>query len=258
MLMLIWEPVIFFFTFWFIIDYIEDVFTIKFFSITKYFLTYLPAVLVGFYIALNPITEVDHLKMATFLKDNFNEDCYMSCALLLNKSTIYQQFSSNFPLYSFEVFFRYSLIIIIGFGPLVTLFINSKIKNLDKKIIALLILPPIMILFLMMSDWGRIVNIFYTFSIISFLYLYRKKFLIISDKLHNNILTKLLDKKKIYIIFFIIFSFGWNPKTSLVGDVGTNPLWKIPYNASKKIFGFNSFRIFQDNKIIQWHRKYIE
>ena len=257
-LMLIWEPVIFFFTFWFIIDYIEDVFTIKFFSIIKYFLTYLPAVFLGFYIALNPITEADHLKMATFLKDNFNENCYMSCALLLNKSTIYQQFSSNFPLYSFEVFFRYSLIIIIGFGPLITLFINSQIKNLNKKIITLLILPPIMILFLMMSDWGRIVNIFYTFSIISFIYLYRKKFLIISDKLQNNILTKVLNKKKIYIIFFIIFSFGWNPKTSLVGDVGTNPLWKIPYNASKKIFGFQSFRIFQNNTIIQWHRKYIE
>ena len=115
-----------------------------------------------------------------------------------------------------------------------------------------------MILFLMMSDWGRIVNIFYTFSIISFIYLYRKKFLIISDKIQNNILAKLLNKKKIYIIFFIIFSFGWNPKTSLVGDVGTNPLWKIPYNASKKIFGFKSFRIFQNNTIIQWHRKYIE
>ena len=257
-LMLIWEPVIFFFTFWLIIDYIEDVFTIKFFSITKYFLTYLPAVFMGLYIALNPITEADHFKMATFLKDNFNEDCYMSCALLLNKSTIYQQFSSNFPLYSFEVFFRYSLIVIIGFGPLIILFINSQIKNLDKKIIILLILPPIMILFLMMSDWGRIVNIFYTFSIISFLYLYRKKFLIISDKLQINILAKLLNKKKIYIIFFIIFSFGWNPKTSLVGDVGTNPLWKIPYNASKKIFGFKSFRIFQNNTIIQWHRKYIE
>ena len=257
-LMLIWEPVIFFFTFWSIIDYIEDVFTIKFFSIIKYFLTYLPAVFIGFYIALNPITEADHLKMATFLKDNFNEDCYMSCALLLNKSTIYQQFSSNFPLYSFEVFFRYSLIIIIGFGPLIILFINSQIKNLNKKIITLLILPPTMILFLMMSDWGRIVNIFYTFSIISFIYLYRKKFLIISDKIQNNILAKLLNKKKIYIIFFIIFSFGWNPKTSLVGDVGTNPLWKIPYNASKKIFGFKSFRIFQNNTIIQWHRKYIE
>ena len=44
---------------------------------------------------------------------------------------------------------------------------------------------------MMMSDWGRIVNIFYTFSIISFLYLYKKKFVI------NN------EKKNIYIYFFL-------------------------------------------------------
>ena len=196
--------------------------------------------------------------MATFLKDNFNEDCYMSCALLLNKSTIYQQFSSNFPLYSFEVFFRYSLIIIIGFGPLITLFINSQIKNLNKKIIALLILPPIMILFLMMSDWGRIVNIFYTFSIISFLYLYKKKLVTIDNKILGNFFVKILSKKYIYTIFFIIFCFGWNLKTSLTGDIATNPIWKIPYNASKKILGFDNFRLFQDNAFIKWHRKYIE
>jgi hypothetical protein len=121
-----------------------------------------------------------------------------------------------------------------------------------------LIAPPIFVLFMMMSDWGRIVNIFYTFSIISFLSLYKKKLVLINNEISRNFFVKILNKKNIYVFFFIIFCFGWNPKTSLTGDIGTNPLWKIPYNASKRILGFNSFRLFQDNTLMEWHRKYIE
>ena len=40
--------------------------------------------------------------MAIFLKENFNENCYMSCALLLSKSSIYDQFNANFNMFSFE------------------------------------------------------------------------------------------------------------------------------------------------------------
>ena len=116
----------------------------------------------------------------------------------------------------------------------------------------------IFFLFLMMSDWGRIVNIFYTFSIISFLYLYKKKLVLINNRILENFFVKIFNKKKIYAIFFIIFCFGWNPKTSLTGDVATNPLWKIPYNASKRIFGFDSFKLFQDNSLIKWHKQNIE
>ena len=35
------------------------------------------------------------------------------------------------------------------------------------------------ILFSIMSDWGRIVNIFYTFSILSFIHLFKNKLVII-------------------------------------------------------------------------------
>ena len=258
LLMLIWEPVIFFFTFWLIIDYMEDVFKLNYRSLIKYFSTFLPAILLGFYIALNPISENDHQNMALFLKDNFNENCYMSCALLFSKSSIYDQFQSNFGLYNFEIILRYFFIILIGFGPLFILIKFSQFKKFNNKIFLLLIVPPIFIIFMMMSDWGRIVNIFYTFSIISFLYLYKKKLLTIDNKIEKIFFTKLLNKKKFFIFFFIIFCFGWNPKTSLTGDIATNPLWKIPYNASKRVLGFDSLKLFQDNLLIKWHKKYLE
>ena len=66
------------------------------------------------------------------------------------------------------------------------------------------------------------------------------------------------NKKKFTILIFIVFAFGWNQKTLMKGDVATNPLWKVPYNTSKKIFGFESLKLFQDSPIIIWHKKYIE
>ena len=258
LLMLVWEPVVFFFIFWLIVDYIEDAFEKNYKSLFRYLLTYMPAILIGAYIALNPISEIAHKNMAIFLKENFNENCYMSCALLLSKSSIYDQFKLNFDIFSFEIFLRYFLIILIGFGPLFILIKFSQFNKLNSKIFLFIIMLPIFVLFLMMSDWGRIVNIFYTFSIISFLYLYKKKLVLINNGILENFFVKIFNKKYIYAIFFIIFSFGWNPKTSLTGDVGTNPLWKIPYKASKKILGFDSLKLFQDNPFIKWHKKYIE
>ena len=258
LLMLVWEPVVFFFIFWLIVDYIEDAFEKNYKSLFKYLLTYMPAILIGAYIALNPISEIAHKNMAIFLKENFDENCYMSCALLLSKSSIYDQFKLNFDIFSFGIFLRYFLIILIGFGPLFILIKFSQFNKLNSKIFLSIIMLPIFVLFLMMSDWGRIVNIFYTFSIISFLYLYKKKLVLINNKIVENFFVTIFNKKYIYTIFFIIFCFGWNPKTSLTGDIGTNPLWKIPYNASKKILGFDSLRLFQDNLFIKWHKRYIE
>ena len=258
LLMLIWEPVIFFFIFWLIVDYIEGNFEKDYKSLIKYLITFVPAIFIGIYIALNPISEIDHKNMAIFLKENFNENCYMSCALLLSKSSIYDQFKANFIIYNFEILLRYFLIILIGFGPLFVMIKFSQFKRLNYKFFLFLITPPIFVLFMMMSDWGRIVNIFYTLSIISFLHLYKKKLVLINNEISENFFIKVLNKKYIYTIFFIIFCFGWNPKTSLTGDIGTNPLWKIPYNASKKILGFDSLRLFQENPLIKWHKQYIE
>tara|TARA_B100000989_G_C19488370_1_gene448574 strand:+ start:69 stop:1307 length:1239 start_codon:yes stop_codon:yes gene_type:complete len=258
LLILIWEPVIFFFIFWLIVDYIESGFEKNFKSLINYLLTFVPAILLGLYIALNPISEINHQNMANFLKINFNENCYMACALLLSKSSIYDQFYINLVIFNFEIFLRYFLIIFVGFGPLFILIKFSQFKKLNYKIFLFLVAPPMLVLFMMMSDWGRIVNIFYTFSIISFLYLYKKRLLKLNNEISENFLVKVLSKKYIYTIFFIIFCFGWNPKTSLTGDIGTNPLWKIPYNASKRILGFNSFKLLQDNPLIKWHEKNIE
>ena len=239
---LIWEPVIFFILFFFFLDLIEN--NIK--KINKLFffqiISYLPSILLALYIALNPISEESHNLMRSSLMENFNENCYMSCELLKTKSSIYQQFQSNFDKYSIEIFIRYILIIIIGFGPLFILLFNSKLKNkiffLDKfnnlLFPYLILLSPVIFLFAMGYDWGRWVNISYVFSIISFVYIYKYNLITLSEKFLSNKLLKNI-KKKIFIFIVIIYCFGWNPKTVITGDVASFPGYRIPYKVLKMI-----------------------
>ena len=264
---LIWEPVIFYLLFFIAIDIIKNNFRKFEKSFLLNLIYYLPAILLAFIVALNPMSSQEHDLMVSFLKQNYNETCYMSCALLKSKSSIYSQFQGNLNSYSFEVFLRYFLIILIGFGPLLLLLKNSSLinknlfffSNFDNLLKPILIIYfPVTFLFAMGVDWGRWVNISYVFGIILFIYLYQKKQIKIREQIYIGKFYGFLNKKKIFIFIFIIFCFGWNPKTVMTGDVATNPLWKIPYNASKVVFGFDNFRIFQNNPLSIWHKKYIE
>ncbi len=241
--MLIWEPVIFFILFWIFIDIIINKIST---NIKKLFLElsfYVPSILIAFNFIFFPLTEVEHFKMSSNLEQNFGEICYMSCALLNDKSTLLQQFQGNLSSYSPEVFIRYFLIVVIGFGPIFFILYNSKLKN--KKIIfieklkllnllgiILLLLSPVLILFAMGYDWGRWVNISYVMTFILFLFLIKNKLININiKKIKKNKLN--LFKKKIFVGIFIIFCFTWNPKTVVTGDVASFPIYRIPYKLVK-------------------------
>jgi len=264
---LIWEPIVFYFLFFIVIDIFKNNFkdiNNKFYINLIY---YLPAIVTAIYLALNPLSEVEHQIMSNYLLINHNEICYMSCALLKSKSSILDQFMGNFAYYSYEVFLRYTLIILIGYFPLFFLLKNSNLINTNliffKRFTSLLIpflliLSPVIVLFAMGYDWGRWVNISYVFAVILYFYLYKSKLIILNKNIKNYKIINILKKKKTFIVIFIIFCFGWNPKTTMTGDIATNPLWKIPYNASKIVFGFNNFRILQDSPLSIWHKKYIE
>ena len=188
---LIWEPVFFFFLFFFAVDLIHLRLRKLDIEFVKSISSFIPATILVFYLALNPLSPENHSTMTNYLMINFNEICYMSCELLSNKSSIYQQFSGNYNGYSFSVFFRYTLIILISFGPLILLAFNSTLKN--SRIIffekfnnllgpILLCLAPVIFLFAMGYDWGRWVNISYVFSILFYIYLYKSNQITLNKK----------------------------------------------------------------------------
>ena len=241
--MLIWEPVIFFILFWIFIDLLINKINNNGKKIFIEFLFYIPTLLIAFNFIFFPLTEDEHAKMANYLIQNFGEICYMSCALLNDKSTLIQQFQGNVSSYSIEVFIRYFLIILIGFGPLFIIFFNSnlvekkilfieQIKFLNLLGIILLLLSPVLLLFAMGYDWGRWVHISYVMTFILFIFLIKNNLINIDlIKLKNNKLN--LVKKNFFIAIFIIFCFTWNPKTVVTGDVASFPIYRIPYKLFK-------------------------
>ena len=167
---LIWEPIIFFLPFWLSIDILKNNYKIINFKFIINLVYYLPSIILGFYLAFNPMTSDEHFLMTEFLKNNFNEDCYGACALLESKSTIHDQIKDTVRLLSLGVFARYFLIILFGFGPIFLLLKNYKFKENNFFIFKifdnlflpfLIILSPTLVLFLMGVDWGRWVNICY-------------------------------------------------------------------------------------------------
>ena len=236
-------------------------------------LLFLPSILIISYFFIQPLSEDNHLLMEKSLLNNFNEVCYMSCNLLnkndLNKfgDLIKYIYGNNSNIEIITWIFRYLIIILIGFFPLYFLSIHSKIKeenifsNFHLSNIFLLIFflsLTIIPLYVFGGDWGRWTGMLITFSTLFYFYLYKFNYIILD---HEGIKKKLKffeNKKKFTILIFIVFAFGWNQKTLMKGDVATNPLWKVPYNTSKIIFGFESFKLFQNSPIIIWHKKYIE
>ena len=262
-LCLIWEPFIlfvFFSLFIIIVNNKKDTLNKLFF---KGLFSFSSTIVVVIIIIFKKFDLTQHQLMAESLMLSFNENCYMSCALLATKTTIYSQFQSVFALLTVEVIFRYSLIICIGFFPLALLSFNTKLKDKilflpnNLLMILLILLSPSLILFLSGTDWGRWSNICYVFSILTFFYLLKNNFIkynknfIFFDKLY-------IKNKKKFIVFFIIFAFMWNPKTGMTGDVATNSLYKVTYNTSKIIFKFEGVRLFQNSPIIKFHKRYIE
>ncbi len=241
---LIWEPVVFFFPF------IASVLVIRLKHnqittlLSKIIVCFIPALVLSVFIVTNPITPENHSILANSLKENFGEDCYMSCGMLLSRSSIVSQFVQNFKSVTFDGLIRYPLIILIGFGPIFLLSLNSKLK---KKVLffeyfnnlfypILLLLTPVLFLFAMGGDWGRWVNISYTFTVLFYFYLIQNNLLEINLKKIIKKISIIQIKKPLLVICVILYTFGWTPQTSLRGDVSSFPGYRIPYKTVKILY----------------------
>ena len=129
LLFLIWEPFVFFIPFVIFILFIqknEQSFKKKIFKIITCLSSSFFTIT---YIILNPLSSDQHVIMSNGLIDRFGEVCYMSCGLLKNKSSIEAQFMDVFDKITFTAIFRYFLVMLIGFFPLIILTYNSSFKK---------------------------------------------------------------------------------------------------------------------------------
>tara|TARA_B110000483_G_C18172848_1_gene533898 strand:- start:74 stop:1354 length:1281 start_codon:yes stop_codon:yes gene_type:complete len=265
---LIWEPAIIFYPYLLLIDLVV-------FKINKLnknliwlFLSYLVVFLVTIFVYLNSISSENFDLMRNTLIKDFGENCYMSCLFVGNQSqnSLMELANANAVIVKPLHIIRYTLIVLIGFYPLFNLLQISKLNNKELFFLSnyknllfpfIVVFSPALILYVLMYDWGRIVHISYSFMLLSYIFLLKNNLIKIDqDKLSQNIFINLSNK--MFFILFIIFCLCWNPKTVMRADIATNSFYKIIYNSSKKIFGFEGIRFFQDSPIIKFHKKYIE
>ena len=265
---LIWEPAIIFYPYLLLIDLVV-------FKINKLnknliwlFLSYLVVFLVTIFVYLNSISSENFDLMRNILTNDFGENCYMSCLFVGNQSqnSLMELANANAAIVKPLHIIRYTLIVLIGFYPLFNLLKISKLNNKELFFLSnyknllfpfIVVFSPSLFLYILMYDWGRIVHISYSFMLLSYIFLLKNNLIKIDqDKLSQNIFINLSNK--MFFILFIIFCLCWNPKTVMRADIATNSFYKIIYNSSKQIFGFEGIRFFQDSPIIKLHKKYIE
>ena len=128
-----------------------------------------------------------------------------------------------------EYIIRYLFIFIICFFPFLLIFYDQKNKTEIFLVYIVCIIPTFIFLYVSF-DWGRYLNILYTFSVITLIFLIKiKKIVIEKTRLFIFINELIKDKHKLYFlyIYFFLYLFSWHPKVILTDDIGSLPYLRI-------------------------------
>ena len=219
---LIWEGVIFYLPFFIIIPIIKNNFVLDKIFLIRIILSVLPTLIVFYFFVFFKLTANEIKIMCDSVNECYGAMSYMNNSLDSNIAEVTSKFKLIYLI-------RYILIFLIGFFPFLIIIKNSKLK-VNLFIIGKNCLPIFFILFLpnilffyVAQDWGRWINISYTLSLLTYIYSFKNNFIITNYKSIN---FSFLKNKFILILSFIIFSFGWSPKTLMNEDVGSIPIYR--------------------------------
>ncbi len=239
---LIWEQVILFAPYILVLVIFKNQFKTFKKTFINSFIIFLPTILAITFIFLNPLSQEGHKEMCDTLLSKFGESCYMSANLLVT-NTVYFNTWNQHEAANLINYLRYLGIFIVGFLPLHYLLFKSRFSsknnyiniNFKLGILFFILYLPSIIIFMFAWDWGRWINILYSFSILLYFYLYKNGHIIFKNETLPKILIYINSKKLLLIPIFIIFAFGWHPKATLSEDIGSLPGYRIPYKATKFI-----------------------
>ena len=242
---MIWEPVIFFFSYIIIIDLVTFKIERTDKKLLFVFLSYIFVFLIFLFIYLNPISAEGFLQMKSFLKTEFNESCYMSCYFVGNQgqNSFFELLQENLSKIKFSFILTYSWIVFIGFLPIMILLKNTKLNASFKKVLIfskfnslffpfLIIFLPCLTLYFLMYDWARVVHMSYTFTLLSYFWMIKKNIVYVNyQALSKNFINK--TSNKIFMLIFVVYCFGWNPKVVISDDIASKPIYATPYKFYK-------------------------
>ena len=220
---LVWEGIIIYMSFFLFILLIRDNFIVNNYSLVKISFFIVPIIFTIYLVIFKRLDENELLVMCNSVNECYGAMTYLNKNLSSNIGEVTSKFEIIYLI-------RYLLILIVGFFPLFLLILNSRFSSVFKfknknyfPITFALIFLPSFIFYYIAQDWGRWISISYTLSFLTFIYCYKNNFIHISTKK----LEFWIFRKKFFTIFiFIIFSFGWSPKTLINEDVSSIPIYR--------------------------------
>ena len=229
---LIWEGVVIYFSFFIFLFFLQNNFILDKKFILKLFLSLIPFLVCFYLIVLFRLDSESLKNMCDSINECYGAMTYLNRDLSSNISEVSSKFQISY-------LFRYVIIFLVGFFPLMLLIFYSKfdtrikLKNKNNfSIIFFLVFAPSFIFYYIAQDWGRWIHISYSLSLLTYLFCIKNN-IITLDKTRINF--SILKNKIILVFLFILFSFSWSPKTLMNEDVGSIPIYRKSLNIIKSI-----------------------
>ena len=229
---LIWEGVVIYFSFFIFLFFLQNNFILDKKFILKLFLSLIPFLVCFYLIVLFRLDSESLKNMCDSINECYGAMTYLNRDLSSNISEVSSKFQISY-------LFRYVIIFLVGFFPLILLIFYSKfdtrikLKNKNNfSIIFFLVFAPSFIFYYIAQDWGRWIHISYSLSLLTYLFCIKNN-IITLDKTRINF--SILKNKIILVFLFILFSFSWSPKTLMNEDVGSIPIYRKSLNIIKSI-----------------------
>ena len=229
---LIWEGFVIYISYFIFILILKNNLVLNKSFLTKLTISLIPLSISFYFVFFHRLDENGLKMMCQSINECYGAISYLNRSLSSNISEVTSKFQISFLI-------RYIVVLIIGFFPLFLLIKNSKLNYKQKfkndyfyLIFFIIIFTPSLIFYYIAQDWGRWVSISYTLSLLTYVYSLKNNFIVINfDRINYSIFRK----KFVVIFLFIIFAFGWAPKTLINEDVGSIPIYRKSVEIIKSV-----------------------
>ena len=229
---LIWEGFVIYISYFIFILILKNNLVLNKSFLTKLTISLIPLSISFYFVFFHRLDENGLKMMCQSINECYGAISYLNRSLSSNISEVTSKFQISFLI-------RYILVLIIGFFPLFLLIKNSKLNYKQKfkndyfyLIFFIIIFTPSLIFYYIAQDWGRWGSISYTLSLLTYVYSLKNNFIVIN---FYRINYSIFRKKFVVIFLFIIFAFGWAPKTLINEDVGSIPIYRKSVEIIKSV-----------------------
>lgn len=232
-LILIWEGIVFYIQFFVLVLIFKDL-NKRQLSFFKLIIINIPSLIALYYVVSKKLSPEEINIMCQTVNECYGAMYYLNNNLSDNISEVLTKIELT-------SFIRYSLIIFFGFLPLTVLIFISRLnqfKNQSPSNLYFLFIKMLFsstLIYIIAIDWGRWVNISYTLSLFTFIYLLKNKYIKISKNKLNKVNHKINNHKNLLLFLFLLFAFCWNQKILINDKIGSFPL----YRAIHKVYKIN-------------------